>query len=361
MKRRTLLGGFGVVLSVGGRLPSAFAAMTGEVSAEPSVDQSPATQRPPYIILVGGLPGGQTDRWARTIAAAAQGVLSPETRIRVRTIGGHDGVTGANRLQTLAASDGRISAMLPGETAIAFLTGDPRVHFQPGEWIPILAGLNPGIIFVRDGLARLSRPTPIRLAVVGPESKGLAAILSFDKLGVPTVPIFGLRGAEALRAFALDEADAIILTGEQITANATRLREEGGRAICSLGVLDDQAGFGGELQGMKLPTVEELAATRGVAPLLPPLEQAYRAVVAASRIEFVLVLPHLTRPAAVALWRQAARSMIRSPDIQSVAASANISLTEAGAAAAIAPLSTSADAMLALRQMLFKRFGWRPS
>lgn len=360
MKRRTVLGSFGAMLTGGSALSPAFAA-TGDIPLKSTVKQPSVAQKAPYKILVGGLPDGQTDHWANRVAAGLQDVLSPQSQIRVQTIGGRDGVTSANRLQTLVGTEGHIAAMLPGETAIAFLTGDPRVHFQPGEWIPVMAGVNSGIIVVRGGLSRLSKPVPIRLAMVGPESKGLAAILVFDKLGVPIVPIFGLRGAAALRAFALGEADALMLTGEQIPINFPKLREKGGLAICSLGGADDREHAGKEPQFMNLPTVEELAATRGSRPLSPLLEQAYRAVVAASRIEFILVLPHLTPPAVVALWRQAALSMIRAPAVRSTTAASSIRLTEVGAAAAIAPLIASADAMLALRQMLFKRFGWRPS
>lgn len=360
MKRRTVLGGLGVVLAAQrGVLPASAA--SSDTPLIPSAGRSLSDRQAAYKILVGGLPGGLTDRWARTVALAAQDVLSPHTPVRVQTIGGRDGVTGANRLQGMVASDGRVSGMLPGEMAIAFLTGDPRVHFQPSEWVPVLAGVNPSIIVLRGGLARLSQPAPIRLAATGPESVDLAAILAFDKLGVATAPIFGLRGAAAARAFSLDQADAVMLTGAQISANAARLRNEGGVEICSFGVVDERAHAVRDPQFANLPTVEELAASRGATPLPLPLDQAYRAVVTASRIAFILVLPHLTPPAAVALWRQAALSMLRAPAIRSATATSGISVTEAGATAAIALLSASTDAVLALRRMLFKRFGWRPS
>lgn len=360
MKRRAMLGGLGA-LAGAAVLGPAHAA----IDSVPPVSPGAATANTAdstYKIIVGGLPGGQTDRWARAVALGMQHTLSPNAPVSVRTIGGRDGVTGANRLQTMVASDGQTAAMLPGEAVVAFLTGDARVHFQPGEWIPILAGLTPGVIVLRGGLARLSKPEPIRLAAAAPESADLAAILAFDKLGVPTVPIFGLRGAvAAARAFALGQADAVMLTGEEIPADVASLEAEGGVAICSFGVLDEDGHSKRDPQFTKLPTVTELATKRGAAALPAPLELAYKAVVAASRIEFMLVLPHLTPPAAVALWRQAALTTIHEPALQSATAASAISLTEAGAASAMAPLTASSDALLALRQMLYKRFGWRPS
>lgn len=362
MKRRAVLGGFGAVLSgaamlrsdraeaniLGPAQPDAIAAAPGDVT---------------YKILVGGLSGGRTDRWARAVGLGLQATLSPTLPLVLDVVGGRDGVTAANRFQTMAASDGHTAALLPGEAVIAFLVGDPRAHFQPGEWIPVLAGLNPGVIVLRGGLERLSNTAaPVRLAAAAPESVDLAAILAFDKLGVATTPIFGLRGAKAVaRAFGLGEADAVMLTGEEIPADVASLEAEGGVPICSLGVLDTAGRLLRDPQFAKLPTVDELAMASNTTAMPPLLEQAYHAAVAASRIDFMLVLPHLTPPAAVALWRQAALAAIQTPALQSSASASAIGLTEAGAAAALAPLGASSDALLALRQLLFKRFGWRPS
>lgn len=360
MKRRAALTGFGSLIA-GAAMPRPAAALTDAVPPVPGIIVSEMSAAN-YTVLVGGLPGGRTERWARAIALGLAGKLSPGTQLRLQPVGGPDGVTGANRLQTMVISDGRTAAALPGETAIAFLTGDPRVHFQPGEWIPILAGLNPGVIALRGGLARLSETTPVRLAAASPESLDLAAILAFDRLGVATAPVFGLRGAAAtIRAFSQGEADAVLLTGEEIPADAASLEAAGGVPICSVGIVDAQGRIVRDPLFPDLPTVDELAATRDAPVLPPPLDQAYRAVLAASRIDFVLVLPHLTPPASVALWRQAALQAAEGAAIKAATAASAITLTVANAAPATAPLSAAPNAMFALRQLLFKRFGWRPS
>lgn len=316
-----------------------------------------------YDILVGGPRGGRIDRWARASALGMRTVLSPHEAVYLRTIGGQDGVTGANRLQTLVVPNGYTAAMLPGETSIAFLAGDPRVHFQPGGWIQVMAGLSAALLILRGGLGRLSEATPIRLAAASPESPDLAALLAFQRLGVSVMPIFGLRGAAAVaRAFAAGEADAVLLTGEEIPADAAPLAAEGGVAVCTLGVADGADDVARDPLFPHVPTVHEVASGRGAPALPKPLDQAYRAVAAASRIDFMLVLPHLTIPAKVAIWRQAALAAIASPALRSAAAASAISLTADGAdESAFAPLDLPSGALLALREFLFQRFGWRPS
>ncbi len=353
MRRRTVLTCLG-----------AGVAMTRVGFASPPmvIADEVASDSDDFNIMVCGPRGGRIDRWSRAVAQGLQAGLSPQRPLQLRRVGGQDGVTGANRLQALVVPDGRTAAMLPSDAIIAFLTGDPRVHFQPGEWIPVLAGVNAAVLVVRGGLPRLVDAAPIRLAAASPESPDLAALLAFQKLGVTTAPIFGLRGASAVaRAFAAGEADAVLLTGEDVPADAASLSAEGGVAIGTLGVVDerDRVAIDPLLSG--LPTIQAIADQRGVAPLPPPLDLAYRAVAAASRIDFLMVLPHLTMPATVAVWRQAADGASGSQALQAAAAASAVSLTVAGAPAAAAPFDIQADGLLALRQFLFQHFGWHPS
>lgn len=315
-----------------------------------------------YHILVAGPRGGRTDRWARAVAQGIGTVLSPGEPIRLHQVGGQDGVTGANRLQTLVVPDGRTAAMLPNQAVIAFLAGDPRVHFQPGEWIPVMAGLSAALLVIRGGLPRLADPAPIRLAAASPESPDLAALLALHRLGAATIPVFGLRGASAMaRAFAAGQADAVLLTGEEIPADSAPLMAAGGIAVGTLGTIDGHDRVVADPRFPALPTIHEIAAGRGVAPLSHELEQAYRAVAAASRIDFMMILPHLATPTTVAAWRQAAMAGITAPALQAAAAASAISLTVGGAIAAAAPFNIRPSALLALRQFLFQHFGWRPS
>lgn len=357
MPRRRLLRRLGVAALGGCTMPRSGLAATPLVVASTAAEIGRR-----YNMVVGGPRGGRTDRWARAVARGMEDVSSPGLKIILRQVGGHDGVTGANRLQSLVVPDGKTSAMLPNEAVIAFLTGDPRVHFQPGDWIPVVAGLSAALLVVRGGLARLADPAPIRLAAASPESPDLAALLAFHRLGVATAPVFGLRGASAVaRAFAAGEADAVLLVGEEIPADAASLAAAGGVAVGTLGVVDEHDQIIADPLFPMLPTVHVIGASLDAPPLTRALEGAYRAVAAASRIDFIMVLPHLTTPATVAVWRQMAVSAIATPALQAAAAASAIRLTMTGAASAVAPFDVTADALLALRQFLFQHFGWRPS
>lgn len=357
MRRRTLL------RTVGAGFAGVAAFGRGMAAGPANIADIAGGSESLYSILVGGPPRGRIDRWARASALGMQAALSGHQRIRLRAIGGQDGVTGANRLQTLDVPDGHTTAMLPGEVVIAFLVGDPRVHFQPGEWIPVMAGLNAALMILRGGLARLSNPAPIRLAAASLESPDLAALLALRRLGARTVPVFGLRGpAAASRAFASGEVDAILLTGEDVSADAAPLTAEGGVPIGTLGVMDGKGEVVRDPLFPHLPTIHEIAGKSGVPGLSQPLDRAYRAVAAASRIDFMLILPHLTTSAQVAAWRQAAISAIATPAMQSAASASAIDLAADGAAAsALAPIGLPTGALLALREFMFQQFGWHPS
>ncbi|MCF3945874.1 MULTISPECIES: hypothetical protein [Acidiphilium] len=357
MRRRALLRVIGAGLAGSAMVRPGFAGSPAIIA-----DQDGGS-RARYNILVGGPHGGRMDRWARASALGMRTALSAHAPIQLRTVGGQDGVTGANRLQTLVVPNGQTAAILPGEASIAFLAGDPRVHFQPGDWIQVMAGLSAALLILRGGLGRLSESAPIRLAAASPESPDLAALLAFQRLGASVVPIFGLRGAAAVaRAFAAGEADAVLLTGEEIPADAAPLAAEGGIPVGTLGIAGESGDIVRDPLFPHLPTIHEIADNRGAPGLSQPLDQAYRAVAAASRIDFMLVLPHLTTSAKVAIWRQAAVAAVASPALQSAAAASAISLTaDGGAASALAPLDLPSGALLALREFMFQRLGWRPS
>jgi hypothetical protein len=355
-RRQLLLGGMAAAVARSAR------------AATPALLQAPA-----YEILVGGPRGGRMDRWSKAAAIGlAPGLLStaPATgaSIPTRLSGGIDGVTAANRLQALVVPDGHTAAMLPGLAIIAYLAADLRVHFQIGNWVPVLAGISSAVLVVRGGTARLAAAQPLRVAADSPESGDLAGLLSLARLGVAAAPIFGLHGFDAkAHAFAVNEADAMLVYGEDVPAASASLGAEGGIPVCSLTI----AGQGGAGEAgvpvrdpafPALPTVDELALVRRAPPLPPPLNAAFQAAIAATLIDFVLVLPHLTAPASIALWRSAAAMAVIGSAMQSAAEASSIRLgAGSGAEAALTSLNLNASALLALQSWLVGHFDWHPS
>lgn len=326
----------------------------------------PAAAAAPYRILVGGPAGGRLERWGRASALALEAGLTNDGAIGVTPAGGLDGVTAANRFQALVIPDGRTGALLPAEAVMAFLVGDPRVHYQPGGWVPVLAGVAAPVLVLRGGVARLDKSRPVRFAASSSASPDLAGVLALARLGVPVTPVLGLRDVSMVsRAFAAGEIDAALVTGEDIPADIGALAAYGATPVCRIAA--GRSGIGSEfaltlrraLGG--LPDVEELAARRGAPPLPDHLEAVYRAVAAVSRVDFMLVLPHLTSPEMIARWRSAGLAAIRMPGMQAAALASVVDLlASTEAAGALAPIFLSSEDLLSFRTYLARRFGWRP-
>jgi hypothetical protein len=114
-----------------------------------------------------------------------------------------------------------------------------------------------------------------------------------------------------------------------------------------------EAGLAREPLLPDVPTAPELFAAMPSGPL----HAAWRATVAASAIEFALVLPRLTPASLVSMWRRAGAEAAaelhdRSPGVRLVTA------PEASAATSVA---CDAAALLELRRWLATRFRWQPS
>ncbi len=344
MKRRRVLAG----------LAAAAIAPWGARADDPAADLS---------LLVGGPEGQQTSRWADACALAMQVGFPGAPAILPQAVGGLDGVTAANQLDALVVPDGKTAAVLPGAALIAWLTGDSRVHFDPTRWVPVLAGCNSGVLVVRlpagsaPELKTLLAMAPVRLAADQPQSNDLAMLLAMARLNVPAAPVFGLRGRGAkLRAFVAGEVDAVFLSGEGVPEDVAPLVAAGGVPVFCLGGMGPDGAVGPD---PLFPGLPDVIAFGGHAPAF--LDSAYRAAAAAARVDFIMVMPRLTDPGAVAQWRQAGVTGIGAPAMAAAARASSISLTGAPvAAASLAALDLVAADQTGLQAYLVKSFGWQP-
>jgi hypothetical protein len=317
------------------------------------------TGAPSLNLLVGGPDGEQTSRWGDATALALSPGFPGGPDVMTQTAGGLDGVTGANRLDALVVPDGRTAAILPGAALIAWILGDPRVHFDPTRWVPVMGGTNSGTLVVRFGtkagnLAALRGFAPLRLAAEAPQSSDLAALIALECIGVPTAPVFGLRGVDAkTRAFVAGEVDAVFLCGEGVPEDIAPLSANGGVAAFCLGQTDVT---GAVIDDPFLPGIPQLAAfAGGQTGLLGP---AYAAAAAAARLDFFTVLPRLTDPADVAAWRLAAATALQGQGMDAAARASEVLLQSApGVAANLAALALTMADQSQLQAFIIQRFG----
>lgn len=316
-------------------------------------------------LLAAGPEGDQISRWADACALALGPGFPGDPTLRTQPTGGLNGVTGANRFDALVAADGSTAGMFPGATMLTWLTGDSRVHYDPPHWVPVMAATNSGVLVARlpakiaPGPQILAAGGSLRLAVDDPESNDLAALLALQRMNVPLSPIFGLRSREAkTRAFVAGEADAVFLCGEGVPEDIAPLSANGGVPVFSLGRMADDGSLTADPRFPALPD----AMTFGSVPADAPLGAAYQAAAAAARLDFLMTLPHLTDPNAVALWQQAASRAITSAALDSAAEASSVDLrAAAGAAAELHALALSRADQEGLQHFLQTRFGWRAS
>jgi hypothetical protein len=310
-------------------------------------------------LLVAGPDGEQTSRWGDACALAMSAGFPGAPNIIAQPDGGLDGVTGANRLDALVVPDGRTAAILPGAALIAWMIGDPRVHFDPTRWAPVFGGTNSGVLVVRLGstapsVAALRKFGVMRLAADAPQSSDLAALLALQCIDVPTAPVFGLRDADAkTRAFVAGEVDAVFLCGEGVPEDIAPLSANGGVGVFCTGQLDDQGALGPDPLFADVPDFFSFRNSSAA-----PLDAAFTAAAAAARTDFMVVLPKLTDPGAVAGWRLAALAAAKDSALAAAASASAVALQPSAAmAATLAALNLSPDDQAGLQAFIAQRFG----
>ncbi|WP_419729047.1 hypothetical protein [Lichenicola sp.] len=273
------------------------------------LDPAPASLHNPTLLVAGPADAGP-GLWARLLAPRLGDALQTGSTIAVSATGGRDGVTGANAFEALTTPDGSTAMLVPGAAAIAWLAGDPRVHFDAGRWVPALAGLCSGVL-----VGRFPGGDPLagrRIAIAASTATGpeLPALLGLSMLSAVPLPTFGLSepqdAASALRA---GHVDAVFLTGHDVPQRLRQLTDVGFVPLFSLGGSDDDI----EARDPAIPAVPTFAELfgqqTGHAPA-GPLFAAWRATAAAARLDVALVLPLLAPPSLVARWRSACQSAV---------------------------------------------------
>ena len=349
MKRRSILSAFGAAMA----LPCSAWAGTPELPASHGA----------MSLMVAGPQGGQTSRWGDALALALSPGFPGAPTIITSSVGGLDGVTGANQLDTLMVPDGNSAAILPGATLTAYLLGDVRTHYDPTKWTPILAGCNSGVLMLRapkgtaPTLAALQNMAPLRFGAARLQSNDLAALLALARLGVTTAPVFGLNSsAEKTRAFIAGTVDAVFICGEGVPEDLDALIASGAAPAFCLGAPQPDGIIGPDPLFPTLPLATDLGPAHN-----PMLDTAYAAAAAAARLDFMLVLPHLTSANAVAQWRSAASAAIQNPAIEAAAGASSISLQSAFVLAEmLATLTNVPTIQPSLLAFLTHTYGWQP-
>jgi hypothetical protein len=314
-------------------------------------------------LLVAGPEGGATDHWADWLTPLLDTSLSGASHLRVETVGGIDGVTGANKFDARVAPDGNTALLVPGLAALAWLVGDTRVQFDVAHWEPAFAAVGSAVVVGRVSPERFAPGERWRVGAAGPTGPDMAALLALDQLGVTIVPVFGLQSEAAARdAFAQDAIDLAFLHGRNVPQQVSDLKAIGAAPLFSLGATSDTGQITRDPQFPNIPAMPELFARfHGNAPS-GALYSAWRAAAAAAQLEVTLLLPQLTPAAMVALWRHACNQAAGSPILAQTLSPLGLrAVGSPSAMACTSAIAVNASSLLELRRWLANRFNWHPS
>lgn len=308
-------------------------------------------------MMVAGLPDAASGRWARLLARPLAAALHPGSPLAVSAVGGRDGVTGANAFEALINPDGSSALLVPGMAAVAWLAGDPRVHFDAGRWVPALTSFASAVLLGRIG----TQPTTLRVAVSTPTGVELAALLGLSLLGRAPVPVFGLSDPNDAHAAFLDgHVDAILLTGSGVPARTAAWSGHKLQPIFSLGA--DALATARDPALANVPTLPELYRTAFGRPPSGTLFEAWKATAAAARLDVALVLQPLTPASLVAQWRRACTRAITDPTLVSAARAAQVnSLPAPDCVTALSAIVADENTLLVLRRWIAGHTNWRPA
>lgn len=332
----------------------ALAGVAGCVAAG-TARSAPASFPDAPTILVAGPAGGRTDRWAAVIAGPLGRALQQGSALARQNVGGPDGVTGANHFQARAAPDGGTTLLVPGAAVLSWLTGDSRVKFDAGRWVPLWGADQPAALASRVPLTAGRRVRMALRSVVGPE---LAALLALDLMGLEVVPVRAdLVGGRPLDG---DDVDVALLRGGDLGSEAMGLASRGWELALGFGAIGADGELSRDPSLPDLPIAQELIG-RDRTERMADLSAALRAVTAAMKLDLALVLPQLSPAALVAWWRRGCGGLSGASVVQSEASRSLVRPIGPGSTAAnVSSISVDAPVLLELRRWLAERYQWRP-
>jgi hypothetical protein len=312
-------------------------------------------------LLIAGPAGGRLDRAADILLPPLLRALPAGVRLHRVCDGGADGVTGANQFGVRGVPDGASLLLMPGSSAIAWLIGDPRAHFDAGSLVTVMAGVVPGVLMSRRPVQAIGSAQPLRFAAGRPDGPELAGLLALDLLGLSPVPAFGFPDPATVEQVILaNGADAAFVIGADAPRRIERLSRAGLAPVFTLGVPGTEDAVLRDPLMPEVPSLPELAMRLRGSPPAGPLFDAWRAVAVAAQLEFVLALPALTPAALVSLWREAA--LRAAPQVSAPELARERLLACPDANQFTAPISAAGMAtLLALRQWLAERLRWQPA
>ena len=269
-----------------------------------------ASTLPEAKLLLGGTLASIPGQFGELAEGPISKGLGLDTPIQLQPDLGQDGVTAANLFDANEAPDGRTAIVVPGATLLASLTGDSRVHYDFGRWIPLMLARTATVVVGRIEMRRSFRMRiegffhnhSVRLAVSRASGPELSAMLGLTLLGMRPIPVPGFVSAEqalaALRDGTVDAVQISPCTMNVPLAEVLKSLPAGTAPLYQTGDISD-------LQAEQIPNFLEAYQQVRRKPPEGLLYQAWQGVSSSTDTAVTVALPMLTSPDVVMQWRKA--------------------------------------------------------
>jgi tripartite-type tricarboxylate transporter receptor subunit TctC len=144
---------------------------------------------------------GGSAKWANFFAPLLSEELPGNPNVVVKFMPGAGSTKGANWFQEQEHEDGTLLFGTSGSTQFPYLLGDPRVRYEYGDWIPVMASGTGGVAYLNaedgakfDGTANNLKGIDFIYGSQGATRLDLVPLLAWEMLGMDVEPVFGIKG-----------------------------------------------------------------------------------------------------------------------------------------------------------------------
>ncbi|SNT31010.1 tricarboxylate transporter [Tropicimonas sediminicola] len=216
---------------------------------------------------------GGSAKWANFFAPLLSEELPGNPTVVVKFMPGAGSTKGANWFQQQQHKDGTLLFGSSGSTQFPYLLGDPRVRYEYGDWIPVMATGTGGVAYLNaedgakfDGSANGLKDTDFIFGSQGATGLDLVPLLAWQMLGMNVEPVFGIKGrGDGRLMFERGEATIDYQTSSGYLGGSADLVAAGSAVpMMSWGALDDNGVIVRDPTFPDMPSFKEVCeATEG--------------------------------------------------------------------------------------------------
>ena len=229
---------------------------------------------------------GGSAKWANFFAPLLSEELPGNPTVVVKFMPGAGSTKGANWFQEQKHDDGTLLFGTSGSTQFPYLLNDPRVRYEYGDWIPVMASGTGGVAYLNpadgakfDGSANNLKGIDFIYGSQGATRLDLVPLLAWEMLGMNVEPVFGIKGrGDGRLMFERGEANIDYQTSSAYLKSVVPMVEAGlAVPVFTFGALDDEGNIVRDPTFPDLPSFKEVCEATAVCETSGVAWDAYKA------------------------------------------------------------------------------------